>query len=114
VKRNATESNRTARSNSRRYKYTKVLDNRKHAIRGLWRRNGKFVARITVEDDAGHKALKWVPVEAATAAEAQDVFRKLLVERGEDRLPHIGRCPKFTDYGRSFKTWFLWDFCMTA
>lgn len=98
MKRNATESNQTARSNSRRYKYTKVLDNRKHAIRGLWRRNGKFVARITVEDDAGHKALKWVPVEAATAAEAQDVFRKLLVERGEDRLPHIGRCPKFADY----------------
>ena len=26
--------------------YTKFLDNRKHAIRGLWRRNNKFVARI--------------------------------------------------------------------
>ena len=39
-------------SNSRRYKYTKVLDNRKHAIRGLSRRNGSFVARITVGDNA--------------------------------------------------------------
>ncbi len=37
-------------SSSRRYKYTKVLDNRKHPIRGLWKRNGDFVARITVED----------------------------------------------------------------
>jgi hypothetical protein len=47
-------------SNSRRYKYTKVLDNRKHAIRDLWRRNGKFAARITVEDEAGLKQVKWL------------------------------------------------------
>jgi integrase len=81
-----------------RHRYTKVLDNRKHPIRGLWRRNGKFVARITVEDDAGRKAVKWVPLEAQTTAEAQEEFRTLLVERGEDRLRHIGRCPKFSDY----------------
>ena len=74
------------------------MDNRKHAIRGLWRRNGKFVARITVEDDAGRKAVKWVPLKAETAAAAQEEFRTLLVERGEDRLRHIGRCPKFSDY----------------
>ena len=37
---------------SRRYKYTKVLDNRKHAIRGLSRRSGSFVARITAEPTA--------------------------------------------------------------
>ena len=87
-----------ASSTSRRYKYTKVLDNRKHAIRGLWRRNGKVMARITVEDDAGRKRLKWVPLTAATAAAAQEEFRTLLVERGEDRLRHIGRCPNFSDY----------------
>src|SRR5713226_4697361 len=99
MKRIATPGNRTdSSSSSRRYRYTKVLDNRKHAIRGLWRRNGKFVARITVEDDAGHKAVKWVPLEAETAAQAQEEFRTLLVERGEDRLRHIGRGPKFADY----------------
>ncbi len=74
------------------------MDNRKHAIRGLWRRNGSFVARITVEDDDGRKAVKWVPLKADTAAAAQEEFRTLLVERGEDRLRHIGRCPKFSDY----------------
>jgi len=74
------------------------VDNRKHAIRGLWRRNGKFLARITVEDDAGRKAVKWVPLEAATAAEASQELDKLLVERSEDRMRHIGRCPKFSDY----------------
>lgn len=86
-------------SRSRRYKYTKVLDNRKHPIRGLWKRNDKFFARITVADELGRKALKWVPLEEAkTAAAAQEAFRKLLVERGEDQLRHIGRCPKFADY----------------
>src|SRR5271156_5998105 len=98
VKRNETDCKTVAKSNSHRYKYNKVLDNRKHAIRGLWRRNGKFVARITVEDDAGRKAVKWVPLNADTAAAAQEEFRTLLVERGEDRLRHIGRCPKFSDY----------------
>ena len=99
MKRMATPGSQSgANSSSRRYKYTKVLDNRKHAIRGLWRRNGKFMARITVEDDAGRKRLKWVPLEAATAAAAQEEFRTLLVERGEDRLRHIGRCPNFSDY----------------
>ena len=100
MKRTATPGNPQSgsSSHSRRYKYTKVVDNRKHAIRGLWRRNGKFVARITVEDAAGRKAVKWVPLEAASAAEAQEKFRTLLVERGENHLRHIGRCPKFADY----------------
>jgi hypothetical protein len=39
-----------------------------------------------------------VPLDAETAAEAQEEFRTLLLERGEDRLRHIGRCPKFSDY----------------
>src|SRR5262245_51499508 len=98
MNRKATQSKTGANSSSRRYRYTKVLDNRKHAIRGLWRRNGNFVARITVEDDGGRKAVKWVSLDAETAAEAQEEFRTLLVERSEDRLRHVGRCPKFSDY----------------
>lgn len=82
------------------------MDNRNHAIRGLWRRNGKFVARFTVEDDAGRKAVKWVPLEAESVAKAQSEFRTLLVERGEDQLRHIGRCPKFADYVK--KTYMPW------
>src|ERR1017187_2004517 len=42
MKRIATPGNRAgSSSSSRRYRYSKVLDNRKHAIRGLWQRNGK-------------------------------------------------------------------------
>jgi len=99
MKRIATPGNRTdSSSSSRRYKYTKVLDNRKHAIRGLWKRNGNFIARITVEDDGGRKAVKWVPLEATTAAEAKQELDKLMVERSENRLRHIGRGPKLADY----------------
>jgi hypothetical protein len=95
MNRTATQSNIGASSSPRRYRYTKVLDNRKHAIRGLWKRNGNFV---TVEDNARRKAVKWVPLEAGSAVAAQEEFRTLLVERGEDRLRHLGRCPKFCDY----------------
>lgn len=98
MERNETQSNSSAGSHPRRYAYTKVLDNRKHPIRGLWRRNGKFVARITVENELGRRQVKWVPIDGATAAQAQDEIRKLLVERSEHRLRHLGRTPEFGEY----------------
>lgn len=42
-------------SSARRYSYQKVRDNRKHPIRGLWRRTGKFYARLTIEEADGRK-----------------------------------------------------------
>lgn len=96
MKRNASPSKQTG--SPRRHKYTKVLDNRKHPIRGLWRRNGNFLARISVEDEAGRKEVRWVPLAAKSAAEAQEEFRKLMVERTENRLRHIGRSPEFAEY----------------
>ena len=103
MKRAATPSNPVSSSSSRRHRYTKVLDNRKHPIRGLWRRNGSFYARITVEDDCGRKSIKWVPLEAAqTASDAQEEFRKLLVERDENRLRPIGLAPLFSDYAQTY------------
>jgi integrase len=103
VKRNATPRKAVSTSSSRRHKYRKVLDNRKHPIRGLWRRNGSFYGRITVEDDCGRKSIKWVPLDkAATASEAQDEFRTLLVERDENRLRPIGLSPLFADYSRNY------------
>jgi hypothetical protein len=49
--------NGTQSGSYRRYKYTKVLDNRKHPIRGLWRRDGNFLARISPT---------WKEIEAVT------------------------------------------------
>ena len=92
------KSNVGATSSSRRYKYTKVMDNRKHPVRGLWRRNGSFVARASIEGDTGRKEVRWVPLAATTAAEAHGELRKLLTEREENRLRHIGRSPMFADF----------------
>ena len=107
MKRRATPGRHSgANSSSRRYKYTKVLDHRKHAIRSRWRCNGKFLARTTVEDEAGRKQVKWVPLKAGIATEAQAEFRPVFVERKEDRLRPVGWCPKFSDYVvETYQTW---------
>ena len=105
MKRSATSSKAVSgsSSSSRRHKYRKVLDNRKHPIRGLWQRNEGFYARLTVEDDCGRKSVKWVPLEkATTASEAQEEFRALLVERDENRLRPIGLSPLFSDYAQTY------------
>jgi integrase len=83
---------------SHRYSYQKVRDNRKHPIRGLWRRNGKFFARLTVEDADGRKKLQWAALQAGTVAEAQAEFRTLLVERQDNTLRQLSRSPRFTDF----------------
>ena len=103
MKRTATQSKPVSSSSSRRSRYAKVHDNRKHPVRGLWRRNGKYVARITVEDDAGRKDVKWVPLPTAKSdAEAIAEFRALLVERSENRLRPIGLSPLLKDYAATY------------
>src|SRR5580658_701898 len=49
-------------TSSRAHTYQKVCDNRKQPIRGLWRRNGNYLARLSVEDDMGRKQVKWTPL----------------------------------------------------
>jgi integrase len=83
---------------SHRYSYQKVVDNRKHPVRGLWRRNGKYYARLTVEEADGHKKKQWAPLAAGTAAEAQAEFRALLVKRKNNTLRQLTQSPRFTDY----------------
>jgi hypothetical protein len=80
VKREATLGN--SRSQSRRYQYTKVLDNRKHAIRGLWRRGGKFLARITVEDEQELIKTRWTDVHSTHDGSASmDTWLKIQCAR---------------------------------
>ena len=103
MKREATPSKPVSSSSSRRHRYTKVLDNRKHTVRGLWRRNGSYFARITVEDDIGKKPVKWIPLPTATSdAEAIVEFRRLLTERDENRLRPIGLSPFFKNHAATY------------
>jgi integrase len=78
--------------------YTKVFDSRKHRVRGLWQRNGRFFANLTVADDLGAKTSRMVPLNGATLSEAMDDYRKLQVERTEDRLRPLGQTPMLSDY----------------
>ncbi len=53
-----------SQSQHRAATYKKVLDQRKRAIRGLWERNGRYYAQITIEDsNTGIKSVKRVPLE---------------------------------------------------
>src|SRR5688572_29334435 len=80
--------------------YKKVLDQRKRPIRGLWQRNGRYYAQVTIEDQhTGFKQVKRVPLEgAATDAQAVAKFQELLTQRRKGSLPVLKRTPKFGDY----------------
>jgi len=84
--------------NHRRYRYQKVLDARKQPIRGLWKRNGNFIARITVEAPDGKRLIRWKPLEEAnTPAEAQAALRKVLTDREQGKPIQTKRPPKLSE-----------------
>jgi hypothetical protein len=58
----STSSKTEAKPKSLRYRYTKVTNRRKHAV-GIWKRNGKLIARIIVENNWSIKGLQWVTLK---------------------------------------------------
>ena len=84
--------------------YKKVLDQRKRPIRGLWQRNGRYYAQVTIEDaHSGLKQVKRVPLEGATTdAQAVAKFQELLTQRRKGTLPVLKQTPKFTDYATQY------------
>jgi integrase len=95
------------RNSHSRYQYRKVRDGRKQPIRGLWERNGKFVARIAAEDENGMKRTRWVTLQGAeTVAQAQEQLKVLHVDRARNELPTLKRTPKFTDYADQYFEYF--------
>jgi integrase len=90
-------------SSHSRFKYKRVLDGRKQPIRGLWERNGKYIARIAVEDSDGMKRTRWVPlVGAGTVPQAQERLKALHVDRTRNDLPVLKRTPKLVDYAAAY------------
>jgi len=78
--------------------YTKVFDCRKRRVRGRWRCHGRFFANLTVADDLGKKTSRWVPLNSGTLTKAIEDYRRLLVERDDDRLRPLGLTPTLADY----------------
>jgi hypothetical protein len=91
VKRNGSQSNHpiAATSSSVRTRhhrdtpYQRVRDERKRPIRGLWIRNDRYYAQLTLEDNnTGQKRVRCVPLEGATTpAQARYKLEALLVDR---------------------------------
>ena len=88
--------------------FAKVLDGRKQPIRGLWIRNGRFYARLSVEDGNGQKNVRRVPLvnpegnAVETAAQAVAELNRLRTRRADDSLPVLGRTPTFADYADTY------------
>jgi integrase len=84
--------------------YLKVQDQRKRAIRGLWKRNGRYYAQLTVEDpNNGIKKVKRMPLENVTTdAQAIAKYQEILTDRRKGSLPVPQRAPKFSDYSQTY------------
>ena len=87
-----------------RSSYQKVFDDRKRRIRGLWKRNEHFYARLVIVDEnTGHKATKRVRLDQArTVAEARTALQDLQKDRREENLPTLKRSPKLKDYWEEY------------
>ena len=85
--------------------YSKVFDQRKRRVRGLWERNGAYYAQITVADETtGKKAVRRTRLEDAegnpvgTVAEATKAMNKLKVQRDDNALKLLPkRTPNFAE-----------------
>jgi integrase len=90
--------------------YSKVFDQRKRRVRGLWERNGAFYAQLTVVDEASaQKTVRRTRLEDAdghpvcTVAEAVKVMNKLKVRQAENGLSLIPkRTPTFAEYAGQY------------
>jgi integrase len=108
MKRDATPSNGPETSFSiqqhRPAPYQKVFDARKRRIRGLWLRNERFYAQLTIEDSGtGRKTVRRVPLEGAeTVPQAVVKLQDLQKGRRDNTLPVLARAPKFTDYADEY------------
>lgn len=84
--------------------YQRVVDERKRPIRGLWVRNNRYYAQLTIEDEhSGQKKVRRIPLEGVTtSAQARQKLQDLLVNRRKGKLPVLKRTPKFTDFADKY------------
>lgn len=100
---------KVVQSQNHKASFAKVLDGRKQPVRGLWQRNGRFYAQISVEDfSTGLKRVRRVPLlntegkPAESVAQAIAAINGLRTHRSEDTLPKLGRTPTFSAYADAY------------
>ena len=113
MQRNATVSSQTISvkqfAQSHGASFAKVLDGRKQPIRGLWVRNGRYYARLNIEDlRTGRKVNRRIPLVdkdgrlAASLPEAREQLNRLRLERADNRLPMLRQNPKLAEYVETY------------
>ena len=88
----------------RESRYQKVTDERKRGLRGLWVRNGRYYAQVTLEDPkTGIKAVHRVPLDkAATPAQAKAALDEILVRRRKGQTILQRRTPTFAAFAEEY------------
>jgi integrase len=78
-------------------------------VRGLWERNGRFYAQLTIENPiTGVKKVRRVPLAdkdgaaVPTVAQAVAELKRLQTKRADDDLGAVGQTPKFADYAARY------------
>lgn len=109
MKPNATQSKGENTGQSHAATFSKAVDGRKQEIRGLWVRNGRFYARMSVENAiTGIKKTKRVPLvdkdgnPVQTVAQAVAQMNRLKTQRSDNTLPVLDRTPKFAKYSKDY------------
>jgi integrase len=106
VRTSTASTNRVGGKSHHEAKFTKVLDGRKRAIRGLWKRNDRFYAQLTVFDPiTGRNRVQRISLldkqgePIASVAQAVAVMEGLRTKRRDTGLDaQIRRAPEFGDY----------------
>ena len=88
----------------KKFTFQKVKDNRGREIRGLWVRNGRYYARLSVVNPkTGIKAVSRIPLEeATTVAQAKIALEELKKERRDDNLRPIGQSPYLEEFVETY------------
>ena len=106
----STDQNQAVKRQSHAGTFAKVLDGRKQPIRGLWIRNGRYYAQLTIEDSkTGNKSVRRIPLlnkddqqPCGSVPQAVAAFERLKVNRTDDKLPVLVRTPKFPAFADKY------------
>ena len=89
--------------------FAKVLDGRKQPIRGLWIRNGRYYARLNLEDlRTGARVNRRIPLldkdgrPIQSLVHAKDQLRRLLIDRKDNKLPMLRQNPKLAEFAGAY------------
>lgn len=104
-----TSTNQTVEHQTHEAIFAKVLDGRKQPVRGLWERNGRYYAQLSVENPiTGQKKVRRIPLldkdgkAVVTAPQAVAELKRLQTKRADNDMPSMGRTPKFGDYAARY------------